>query len=129
MLADRAVADESQLLVGGEGAVEEEAGRNRIRALRIALDGAAAETRDQLECAGKRSRCDSLPPVPLADEIARDPPVGQGREALLVGGPVLDLGHLVRRTELAPAHALAAVENQGSMRRARPHSRELVFPV
>src|SRR6266516_2931010 len=101
VLADLAVADESQLFVGRQGAVEEEAGRNRTRALGIALYLAAAERGDQIERPGERRRGDALAPVPPADEVAGDPPVRQGREALLVGGAVLDLRHLVRRAELA----------------------------
>src|SRR6266540_169270 len=129
VLADLAVADESQLLVGRQGAVEEEAGRNRTRVLGIALYVAAAETRDQLERPGERRRGDALAPVPLADEVAGDPPVRQGREALLVGSPVLDLRHLVRRAELAPTHTVVAIEHKGRVRPACPHPRELAFPV
>src|SRR5213593_1839042 len=129
VLADPAVADESQLLVGRQGAVEEEAGGNRTRVLGIALYVAAAETCDQLERAGERRRGDALTPVPLADEVAGDPPVRQGREALLVGSPVLDLRHLVRRAELAPTHTVVAIEHKGRMRPACPHACELAFPV
>src|SRR5438094_2330016 len=111
VLADLAVADESQLLVGRQGAVEEEAGRNRTRVLGIALYVAAAETCDQLESPGERRRGDALAPVPLADEVAGDPPVRQGREALLVGSPVLNLRHLVRRAELAPALTVVAIRS------------------
>jgi hypothetical protein len=91
VLADLAVADESKLLVGRQGAVEEEAGRNRTRGFGIALYLAAAETCDQIERPIERRRGDALAPVPLADEVAGDPPVRQGRDALLIGGPVLDL--------------------------------------
>src|SRR6266516_5981044 len=129
VLADLAVADESQLLVGRQGAVEEEAGRNRTRVLGIALYVAAAETCDQLESPGERRRGDALAPVPLADEVAGDPPVRQGREALLVGGAVLDLRHLVRRAELAPTHTVVAIEHKGRVRPACPHPCELAFPV
>src|SRR5437588_7952730 len=64
MLADLAVADESQLLVGRQGAVEEETGRNRTRVLRITLDRAAAGACDQIERSGERRRGDSLAPMP-----------------------------------------------------------------
>src|SRR3954465_2569850 len=75
-------------------------------------------------------RCgDPLAPMPFPDEVAGDPPVRQGPEALLVGGPVLDLRHLVRRAELTPTHTVAAIEHQGRMRRACPHACELAFPV
>src|SRR5262252_476481 len=101
VLADLAVADESQLLVGRQGAVEEEAGRNGARGFGIALHLAAAETCDQFERPFEPRRGDALAPVPLADEVAGDPPVRQGREARLVGGTVLDPRLLVRRAELA----------------------------
>src|SRR5215510_1214894 len=80
MLADLAVADESQLLVGRQGAVEEEAGRNRTRVLRVALYVAAAEVCNQIQRSAERRRGDTLAPVPLADEVAGDPPVRQRRE-------------------------------------------------
>src|SRR6266540_1144106 len=113
VLADLAVADESQLLVGRQGAVEEEAGRNRTRVLGIALYVAAAETCDQFESPGERRRGDALAPVPLADEVAGDPPVRQGREALLVGSPVLNLRHFVRRAAVIrmKAHAPTTPED------------------
>src|SRR4029450_9957591 len=129
MLADLAVADESQLLVGRQGAVEEEAGRNRTRVLGIALYVAAAERCDQLERPGERRRGDVLAPVPLADEVAGDPPVRQRREALLVCSPLLNLRHLVRRAELPPTHTVVAIEHKGRMRPACPHPCELAFPV
>src|SRR4051812_28132964 len=112
MFADLAVADESELLVGRQGAVEQEAGGNRTRGFGIALYLAAAETCDQLERPIERRRGDALAPVPLADEVAGYPPVRQGREGLLIGGPVLDLRHLVGRAELAPTHTVVAIEHQ-----------------
>ena len=82
VLADLAVADESEAFVGRESAVIEEAGRNRARILWIALDPPAAEIRDEIERTCERRRGDALAPVPLADEVARDPPVRQDRETL-----------------------------------------------
>src|SRR5262249_28329800 len=70
-----------------------------------------------------------MAPVPLADEVAGDPPARQGREALLIGGPVLDLRHLVRHAELAPTHTVVAIEHKSRMRPACPHPCELAFPV
>src|SRR5262249_46649584 len=90
VLADLAVADEAQLLVGREGAVEEEACRHRASGFGIPLYPAAAETCDQIERPFERGRGDALAPLPLADEVAGDPPIRQLREALLVGGPVLE---------------------------------------
>ena len=49
VLADLAVADEPELLVGRQGAVEEETGSNRTRGFGIALYLAAAETCVQIE--------------------------------------------------------------------------------
>src|SRR3954452_24034774 len=129
VLSNLAVADESQLLVRRQGAIEEKAGRNRTRVLGIALYIATAETRDQTERPFERRRGDALAPVPLADEIAGDPPVRQGREALLVDGRVLDLRHFVRSAELAPTDTVAAIEHKGRMRPACPHSCAFAFPV
>src|SRR6185437_4546916 len=75
VLADLAVAGESELFVRRESAVEQEAGRNRRRVLGVALDRAAAEPGDQVERALQARRRDTLAPVPLADEVACDPPV------------------------------------------------------
>ena len=97
--------------------------------LRVALDRPAAEACDQIQRAGERRRGDALAAVPLADEVAGDPPVRQGREALLVGGPALDLRHLVRGAELAPTHTVVAIEHEGRMRPACPYPCELAFPV
>ena len=69
VLADLAVADESKLLVGRQGAVEEKAGRNRTRGLGIALHLAAAETCDQIERPIDRRRGDALAPVPLPTKL------------------------------------------------------------
>ena len=77
--------------------------RNRARVLRIALDLAAAEARDRSSAPSSAAVVNALAPVPLADEVARDPPVRQGRERLLVSGPVLELRHLGGRAELAPS--------------------------
>src|SRR5262249_960408 len=109
--------------------VEEEAGGNRTRALGIALDLAATQTCNQLECPGEPGCGDAPAPVSLADEVAGDPPVRQGRDALLLCGPVLDLRPLVRRAALPPTLPVGALEHQGRMRRALPHPCELAFPV
>src|SRR5262249_25961600 len=129
VLADLAVADESELLVGRQGAVEEKAGGDRIRGFRRALYLAAPQPGDQVERPFQRRRGDAPAPVSLADEVAGDPPFRQGREALLIGGPVLDLRHLARRAELAPTHTDVAVEHKSRMRPACPHPCELPFPV
>ena len=54
VLADLAVAGEPELLVGRQGAVEEETCGNCVSAFWVALDGAAAEARDEVEGAGER---------------------------------------------------------------------------
>src|SRR5262249_33586737 len=90
VLADLAVAGESELLVRRERAVEEEAGRHRPGSLRIALDRPAAEARDEVECALDRGGGHAPAAQPFADEAAADPPVRQCREPFLVRGAVLD---------------------------------------
>jgi hypothetical protein len=65
VFADLAVADEFQLLVGRQGAVEEEASRNGTRVLGIALYLVAAEMCDQLE----RRRGDALRRCPLPTRL------------------------------------------------------------
>jgi hypothetical protein len=67
--------------------------------------------------------------VPLADEVARDPPVGRRRLALLVLGTALDPRQLARRSELAPAEAVVSVEDERGMGRALLHALELPLPV
>src|SRR6059058_2408576 len=46
VLADLAVADEPEFLVGGERAVEQKAGGNRVRVFGVSLDPPAAQSRD-----------------------------------------------------------------------------------
>jgi hypothetical protein len=69
VLSDLAVADESQLLVGRQGAVEEEAGRNRTRSFGIALYLAAVETCDQIERPRERRRGDAWRRCPLPTKL------------------------------------------------------------
>src|SRR6188768_2362465 len=75
VLADLAVADEAELLVGRQRAVEEKPGRHGSRVLGAAFDRPAALTRDEIERTGKRCGGDALAPAALADEAAGDPPV------------------------------------------------------
>ena len=125
VLADLAVADESELFVRRESTVEKKAGRNGACVLRVALHPPPAEIRDEVERTRERRSRDTLAPMPLADEVARRPPVRQCRHALLIRGPVLDPRHLVGRAELAPAQAVVPIEHEGRMRRARPHASQL----
>src|SRR5262245_50188805 len=111
VLADLAVADESEPFVRRQSTVEEESRRNRAGGLRVALHPPAAEIRDEVERTRERRGGDALAPVPLADEVARDPPVRQCRQALLVRSAVLDPRHLVGRAELAPAQAVVPIEH------------------
>src|SRR3954453_15013044 len=69
VLADLAVADEPELLVGRQGAVEEEPGSDRTPGFGIAPGLRAAEMGDQIERPIERRGGDALPPVPLADEV------------------------------------------------------------
>src|SRR5580658_8959927 len=115
MLADLAVTGEPELLVGRQGAVEEEAGGHRAGGFRVSLDTPPAQARDEIERAGQRRSGHTLPPVPLTDIAARDPPVRRGRPALFVRRPALDPRHLVGRAELAPADAVLPFEDKRSV--------------
>src|SRR5215472_6566596 len=121
VLADLAVTDEPELLIGRQGAVEQEAGGHRVGALRVALDGPPAQTRDEIERTGERRRGHALTPVPLADVATRDPPVRRGRPTLVVCGAALDPRHLLGGAELAPAHAVVPLVHEGRMRPAISH--------
>src|SRR5580698_9813660 len=112
MLADRAVPSEPQPLVRRQGAVVEEPGRHRLGRLRIALDGPAAELRDQLQCPGQCSRGNPLASMSLADVTTANSPLRQRFPVLLVRRPALDPRDLFDRTELAPAQAGVPVEDE-----------------
>ena len=66
---------------------------------------------------------------PFADEVARNPPVGRGRDAFLVGGAALDPGHLAGYAELTPADTVFAVEDKRRVGCSRPHPFELPLAV
>ena len=129
VLADLAISTEPGLFEGRQRAVVEEAGRDRVGGFWIPFDRATAEARDQLECAGERSCRYAVATMALADEAARDPPVGQLVELLVVLLAVLDARYFVRRSELAPADALVAVEDERGMRSPGPHAVELLLSV
>src|SRR5690348_11986315 len=129
MLADLAVADEAELLVRRERAVEEEAGGYRRAVLGIALDRSPAEAGDELERAGERCARHARASMALADEVAGDAPVGRGRLRLLVGRAALDAGELVGRAELDPAQAVVAVEHERGVGGAGADALELAHPV
>src|SRR5205823_6037705 len=74
VLADLAVTGEPELLVGRQGAVEEEPGGHRPGVLGVSLDGAPAQACDEIERTGERRRGHSLAPVPLPGVAARDAP-------------------------------------------------------
>src|SRR5262249_43013913 len=101
----------------------------RFGALRVALDGAAAQACDQLERTGQRRGGHAPAPVALADEVARDSPVRRGRQALLVGGAALDPRHLAGCAELAPAGAVAGVEDERGVRGPGAYALELEMPA
>src|SRR6516164_9813630 len=121
VLADLAVTDEPELLVGRQGTVEEEAGGHRTGVLRVSLDSPAAQGRDEIERTGEGRGGHALAPVPLTDVAARDPPVWRGRLAFFVRRAVLDPGHLAGRAELAPPHAVVPVVYEGGVRPALSH--------
>src|SRR5262249_46372682 len=125
VLAEFGGADESEPFVRRQSPVEEESRRNRAGGLRVALHPPAAEIRDEVERTPERRGGDTLAPVPLANEVARDPPVRQYRQALLVCGAVLDPRHLVGHPELTPAQAVVPIEYEGRMRRASLHASKL----
>lgn len=116
VLADLAIANEAETLVGGKCTVVQEPRRNCIRGLGVALNRAPAETGDQLERASQCGGCDPLAAVPFADVAASDSPVRCGTPLLLIRGTVLDSRHFVGDAELTPAHAIVAVENECCVR-------------
>ena len=87
MLSDLSVSREPESLIGRERPVEEEAGGHGIRGFGVALDGPAAELRDQLECTPEARGRDADASVSLANEATGDAPVRQPDEALFVLGP------------------------------------------
>jgi predicted nucleotidyltransferase len=125
VLADLAVADEAEAFVRRESAVIEKARRNGTCILWITLHPPAAKNRDEIQRTCERRSGDTVTPVPLAYEVARDPPVRQNREAFLVRGAVLDPRHFAGRAELAPAQAVVPVEHEGCMSRACPDASQL----
>src|SRR5262249_11513022 len=85
--------------------------------------------RDQAERTGQTGARDAPTTMPLADEVAGDPPVGRARATLLVLPAALDPRHLVRCAELAPADAVVAVEHEGGVRGALLHAFALPLAV
>jgi hypothetical protein len=82
----------------------------------VPLDNPSAEVRYQLEGSGQgRSGCPAAA-VALPDETARDPPIRERGSRSLVRRAALDPGKLVRRTELTPADAHVAVEDERRVR-------------
>src|SRR5690606_27870690 len=91
VLADGPVLGEPQLLVGREGPVEEETGRDCTSRLREALHHTTAPNGDEVQRPGQGLSGDALTAVTPADVKARDPPIRRRRgRRLLVGGPALD---------------------------------------
>ena len=129
MLADLPVPGEPQLLVGRQRPVVQEPGGHRVGVLGVSLHGSPAKSGDQVQRAGERGGSHALTPVSLADVTARDPPVRWGRLAFLVGGAALDPRQLPGRAELAPAQAVAAVEDERRMCRSRTHAGQLAVTV
>ena len=93
----------------------EKARRHRTSVLWIAFNPASTETSDQVERASQGCRVYTLAAVPLAHLAARDPPVRRPGLSLLGCGAVLDPWYLVWLAELAPADAIASVEDERRM--------------
>jgi hypothetical protein len=129
VLADLAVANEPELLVGRKRTVEEEACGHRTSVLRVSLHGSPTKARNEIQRTGESGRSHAPAPVPLADVATRDPPVRRRRLTLLVRRTVLDQGQLVRSAELAPADAVLPVEHKCRVRCSRPHAVMLPFVV
>ncbi len=81
--------------------------------LGITLDHAAAQASDFLDGTPEGKLGDALSAIGLVGEEAGDAPVWQSLQAFLVSALVMDGGQLLGRTELAPADAGLAVEDQG----------------
>ena len=109
--------------------MEQEPGGDQRGVLRVALDPAATEPGDQPERAGEPGGGDALATVALAGVVARDPPVREVGDPLLVRHAVLDAGHLVGRAELGPADAVVALEDQGGVGRPGPYPLELAIAI
>src|SRR5262249_57610564 len=62
VLADLAVTGEPELLVARQGTVEQESGGHRVGALRVSLDGPAAQTRDEVRRTGAAPPAPGTPP-------------------------------------------------------------------
>jgi hypothetical protein len=76
VLADLAVTGEPELLVGRQGTVEQESGGHRAGALRVSLDGPAAQTRDEVKRTGAARSAPGTPrhlrPVPVPVPVTAD---------------------------------------------------------
>jgi hypothetical protein len=129
VLADHALAFETQRLVRGECAVEQEPRGHSTSRFRVALHYAAAEAGDQLECSCEPCGEHALATVTLADEAAGDPPVGWRPCGLVVHGSAFDVRQLCRRAELTPADAAVSVEHQCGLSVAAQDQLPLAFPL
>src|SRR5262249_6572720 len=112
VLADLAVPDEPELLIGRQRAVEQEPGGHPTRLLRLRLDAPPAHPRDELTRPGEPRAGTARAPVPLPGKEARDAPVGRARPGFLVRRPVLDPGHPAGCADLPPPHAIVPAEDE-----------------
>src|SRR5680860_1248235 len=94
------------------GAQERPRQRAIVGLLRVALDRAAAVAGDLVQRPAERGVGDAAAAQALAGEEAGNAPVREGGEAVVVAAPALDLRQLAGRSELAPAQALVAVEDE-----------------
>src|SRR6478736_3143896 len=96
----------------GAGAVVEHGLPLAALVVRVALDGAATGCRDEVDRPLQGYVGQVLSAVALVDEDARDAPVGEQVELVLVLLAVTDVGQLGRRAELRPSDGLVAVEDE-----------------
>src|SRR4051794_14194578 len=97
--------------------------------LRVGLDGAPTGGAYGIQDTGDRSPGNTATSVSLAGKDAADAPIRQLDQLPVVGARVLDVGHLSRRSVLAPADALIPVIDQDLMHRPGAHVRPLGSPV
>jgi hypothetical protein len=77
VVADLAVADEPELLVGRKSGCREPVGHG-TGVLRVSLEASPAQARDEIDRTGERRAGQALTPAPLTDVATSDPPVGRG---------------------------------------------------
>src|SRR5580698_10544432 len=118
MLRDLALSGETAALEHRDGRVVAEAACQLcvLDIVRIALDPPAAKASDFGEGAVERGGRHAFSAMATGDEEAGDAPVGQVRQPGLISLEALDPRQLPGRTELAPADAVIALEDERRLR-------------